>query len=306
MTTKSLFLILCLALFLAGCGNGAAATTAPPPPPTDPAPASATVAPPTPTDIPPSATSKPSLPPLPPEAQLIEFQAEDGATLVGYYYPAAINPAPAVVLMHWAGGDQTDWLYVGMVSWLQNRGADVPAPDGEKYFDTPYPFPPLPANLSFGVFTFDFRGYGESGGSGGQDKHILDARAAYQTAAGLEGIDPARVVGIGASIGADGVADGCVENCIGALSLGPGDWLTMPYPEAVKIMDDMDKPAWCVATEEMEFDLKTCNSASGKHYQKIIYPSGGHAMALFRAEIGLNPPIETVILDFLKLVFALP
>ena len=304
MQKKFLFLILCLTLFLTGCGNGAAATTAPPPPPTDLAPAPATQAPPTPTDIPPTAKpTVPSLPPLPPEAQRVEFQTEDGAALVGYYYPAAVNPAPAVVLMHWGIGDQTDWLYVGMVAWLQNRGAQIPTPPGQLPFDTPYPFPALPENQSFAVFTFDFRGFGESVGK--QFENVdLDARAAYNTTAGLEGVDPARIVGIGGSIGANGVVEGC-ETCIGALSLSPGNYQEM-YSQAVQVMDDDGKPVWCVAAEDDEPSLEACNAASGEHYQKQIYPVGDHAMMFFRVENNLQPLIETVILDFLKDTLGLP
>lgn len=303
MTPKFLIPMLCLTLFLAGCTAGATPATASLP--THLAPAATTQAPPTPTTSPSPAPTRPSLPPLPLEPQRIEFQTEDGVTLVGYYYPAAINPAPMVVLMHWAGGDQTDWLYVGMVSWLQNRGAEIPAPPEEKYFDTPYAFPPLPGDLSFAVFTFDFRGYGESSGSGDQKLHILDARAAYAQAASLEGVDPTRVAGIGASIGADAVADACAESCIGALSLGPGGYLETAYMDAVKAMDDQAKPAWCVASEEMEGDVNTCNSAEGDHYYKQIYPKGGHAMTLFSAAASLQPPIDAVVLDYLRTVFAL-
>jgi hypothetical protein len=255
----------------------------------------------------PTPTAQASLPPLPPEPQRIEFQAEDGTALVGYYYPAAVNPAPLVVLMHWAGGDQTDWLYVGMVSWLQNRGAAIPTPPAPGYFDTPYPFPPLPESLSFAVFTFDFRGYGESAPAGSdQGALVMDARAAYTTAAALPGVDPARVVGIGASIGSDGVVDGCDETCIAALSLGPGSWLDMPYSEAVKAMDDLGKPVWCVAAEDDDTAVQTCRAATGDHYQTQIYPSGGHAMRLFRVENNLQPPIEELILNFLRLAFGLP
>ena len=314
---------LLLLLLLTGCRPAAAPTTTGPPaadtgsavplatsssPPIIAAPTAAnTPAPPTetpqqPTDTaaPPSATPTPGLPPLPAEAQRIEFAAEDDAALVGYYYPAAVNPAPIIVLMHWAGGDQTDWLYVGMVSWLQNRGAEIPAPPETKYFDTPYPFSPLPEGQSFAVFTFDFRGYGESAGGGGQDKLILDAAAA------LPGVDPVRVAGIGASIGADGVVDGCNEACIAALSLGPGNWLEMSYPEAVKVMGDLGKPVWCVAAEDDETADTTCRAATGDHYQVQIYPSGGHAMRLFHTENDLQPSIEVVILDYLRLVFNLP
>jgi dienelactone hydrolase len=234
----------------------------------------------------------------------VEFQTEDGVTLVGYYYPAAANPAPVVVLMHWAGGDQKDWLAVGMVSWLQNRGAPIPDFDRSD-FDTPYPFPSLAEGTSFAVFTFDFRGYGESGGKTSRREHILDARAAYQAAAGLEGVDSSKIAGIGASIGADAVVDGCV-NCIGALSLGPGAWLQEPYASAVKLMDDAGKPVWCVAAQDAPDDVKTCNSASGALYKTQVYPQGGHAMTLFQAKLTLEPPIEASILDFLAQVFLLP
>ena len=316
MTHKSsLFILLIIVLLLAGCSPTATPTATvtdtvelPPvaPTPTSPAPTSINT-PPTETAQPPTPTAEPGLPPLPPEPQRIEFQAEDGTTLVGYYYPAAINPAPLVVLMHWAGGDQTDWLYVGMVAWLQNRGAEIPAPPEPRYFDTPYPFAPLPDDLSFGVFTFDFRGYGESGPHNGpQSDLVMDARAAYTTAATLPGVDPERVAGIGASIGSDGVVDGCNEACIGALSLGPGSWLEMPYPEAVIAMDELGKPAWCVAAEDDERGAQTCRAATGDHYYALVHPSGGHAMQLFRMENNLQPPIEETVLDYLRLVFDLP
>lgn len=301
---KRFLLITWLVIFLAGCGNAVTVTPAALPTETDvpqPQPVATITPQPSPT------TPPPTIPAPPPEPQKVEFQTEDEVTLAGYYYPAAVNPAPVVVLMHWAAGDQTDWLYVGMVSWLQNRGAEIPTPPEQKYFDTPYPFPALPESLSFAVFTFDFRGYGESGGGAvsERDKYILDARAAYQTAAQLEGVDPALMAGIGASIGADAVVDGC-EICAGALSLGPGDWLGMPYPPAVKAMDDEKKPVLCVAAEDDQIAVDACNAADGQYYQKQIYPSGEHGMELFRVENNLQPSIEVVILDFLRSVFGLP
>jgi len=299
---KRLFLIVWLVIFLAGC-DAAAAT---PPAETDsPAPATASETVLTSTPLPPTPTPELELLPLPLAPQRIEFQAEDGVMLVGYYYPAAANPAPVVVLMHEGGGNQTDWLYVGMVSWLQNRGAEIPTLPEKKHFDTPYPFPPLPEDLSFAVFTFDFRGNGESAGKMDRNEFILDARAAYQTAAGLEGVDPAWVTGIGASIGADGVVDSC-EACAGALSLGPGDWLGMPYGPAVTAMDDEKKPVLCVAAEDDQTSVQACNGANGQYYQKQIYSAGGHGMQLFRIENNLQPSIETVILDFLEAILGLP
>jgi len=243
--------------------------------------------------------AEPSIPPLPPDPQRVEFQAEDGTVLIGYYYPAAINPAPVIVLMHWGGGDQTDWLYVGMVSWLQNRGAPVPPPPASLQFDTPYQFSALPEDRSFAVFTFDFRGFGESKGNQFEN-FVMDASAAYITAADLEGVDPARIVGIGGSVGANGAAGGCNENCIAALSFGPQDFGGFNYAETVTAMGLDNKPAWCVAAEDMEVDLETCNSASGDNYFKQIYPLGGHAMMIFNKRLKLEPPIDTVIINFLN------
>jgi predicted alpha/beta hydrolase len=301
MTNRLIVPFLCLMFFVAGCGGSPVEPTPTLPAETEPVPVTEPTS--TPTEPALVVEDEPSMPALPPDAQRIEFQTEDGVALVGYYYPAAVNPAPVVVLMHWAGGDQTDWLYVGMVSWLQNRGAEIPAAPAEKYFDTPYPFPPLPENQSFAVFTFDFRGYGESDGSGGGEEHILDAKAAYAAVSGLEGVDPMRIAGIGASIGADAVADACLENCIGAMSLGPGDYLVTSYSDVVTAMDQAEKPAWCIASEDVQHDVRACNSASGTHYLMHIYPNGGHAMSLFKEANNLNPPIETIITDFLITVF---
>lgn len=252
------------------------------------------------------APAAPTLEPLPPDPQWIEFESEDGTPLVGVYYPAATNPAPIVVLMHWAGGDKNDWRFVGMASWLQNRGIEIPAPIAPAPFDTPYPFPPLPADQSYGVFIFDFRTFGESGGSDEGDLGqlwIADARAAYATALALPGVDPAQMAGIGASIGSDAVVDGCIAECLGALSLGPGSYLDMPYDEATAALDALGKPVWCVGAEDDEASVDTCNSASGDLYHTVIYPEGGHAMRLFRVENDLQPPIEAVLLDFLGVVF---
>ncbi len=194
-----------------------AAISSPLPSSTD-APVLSTNPPPPATDTP----APPTLPPLPPEPQRIELTSDDGAPLVGMYYPAATNPAPIVVLMHWAGG----------------------------------------------VFIFDFRGYGESGPSDeSSDVLVQDARAAYATALTLPGVDPAQMAGIGASIGSDAVVDGCIEPCLGALSLSPGSYLGVPYADAVTALDDLEKPVWCVAAEDDETAVQTCQSASGDLYQ---------------------------------------
>ncbi|MFH2038533.1 MAG: hypothetical protein ABIJ65_03760 [Chloroflexota bacterium] len=250
-----------------------------------------------------------SLPPLPADPQRIEFSAEDGVNLVGVYYPAAVNPAPMVVLMHWAGGDKNDWVVVGMTDWLNNRknfigGAMFSPP---RFSLGPYPFQTMPDNLSFGVFTFDFRGYGESDDvdTGLPEGWVLDAKAAYETAGNLPGVAPGMVVGIGASIGSDGVTDACDDGCLGALAISPGSYLKINYLEAVTNLAQKGKKAWCVAALDDPESAPTCENVRLFADQTTIYPSGGHGMMLFSPTLNLTPPIGEVILDFLVQVFGL-
>jgi len=44
--------------------------------------------------------------------QEVKFAASDGQELKGYFYPACSSGAPVVVLMHWAGGDKSDWYEI--------------------------------------------------------------------------------------------------------------------------------------------------------------------------------------------------
>ncbi|NIS82200.1 MAG: hypothetical protein GTO14_18780 [Anaerolineales bacterium] len=227
---------------------------------------------------------------LPPAPQKIEFQASDGTTLQGTYYPAGTKGAPIVVLMHWARGDQTDWI--GYAQWMQNRGLLTEA----------LPVPDMPENVTLAAFTFDFRGF-ESGGRPPFDPEgwLLDALAAVETARGLPGVDPSQVVTIGASIGSDGAVDACGEGCKGALSLSPGGYLGVPYAQGVESMGA--RPVWCLAAEGDAESAPTCRSASGEQYRLIIYPGSAHGMDLLTP--GLDPDTGQVMFDFLKLVLDL-
>ena len=219
--------------------GAAAAPTNPPEPATQPA-ESPTESPPTepaptevpPTEVPPTDTPVPtSLPALPAEPQRIEFEAADGQSLVGTYYPAEVNQADTVVLMHWAPGDQGEWVEIAR--WLQNRGqVGEGGAAARAWLDSSW-FPPLPAEQSFAVFSFTSRGCDGGCSSFQPEGWLLDAQAAMETAKGLPGVDPKRLVVIGASIGADGAADSCDDGCLGALSLSPGSYLTVPYADAV-------------------------------------------------------------------------
>ena len=246
---------------------------------------------------PPTPTTEPDFDPQPAAAQRMTFTAEDGIELVGYYYPAAVPNAPVIVLMHWARGDQNDWPKNGMVDWLQNRGTahgtNIPAQQSVIY-------PPMPENLSFAVFTFDFRGFNESSGEFDPAGGLMDAKAAYAFAKTLEGVDATRIAGIGSSIGADGVVDGCDEGCIGALSLSPGGYLGVVYTEAVKVLDDAEKPVTCIAAEGDIPSAIACDATTGKYYEKILYVGGEHGDQFYQ-----NPPegFGDMLYDWLVRVF---
>ncbi len=311
LITSALILI---GLIISACGTPttAAPPTATPAPPTatnTPIPPTATPAPPTETP-----TAEPSPTPAhPPEPQRIEFQTEDGVQLVGYYYPASIEPAPVIVLMHWVGGSHCEWLGVNLVQWLQNRGlpegvtANPACANAEIFITAPLNlYPPMSEGSSYGVFTFDFRGHGESGGAKNQwlpSAWLKDSIAAVQTARALPGVDPNRVAAMGASIGADGAIDGCGEGCLGALSFSPGSYFDVRYATAVETLGKEKKPAWCIAAKGDGESFPTCESASGDYYNKVIYEGKMHGMILFDPKLTLDPNFRQTILDFLMLVF---
>ncbi len=304
MKTRFTFLVALglVAILFTACGSGAVLNT-----PTQPIN----------TPVPPSRTPPPTIPPKP-EPTRIEFQAEDGRTLIGYFYPSVDPNAPVVVLMHMMGTTQKDWVKLGLVDWLQNwparsGGGALFAPALQSAI-----YPLIPQGISFNVFTFDYRGFGESlplmpdkmtGNEFDQwiTGWVLDSKAGYERAMTLPGVDQTRIVGIGASIGADGVVDACADGCLGALSLSPGDYLNVKYTTAVKKIDDSGKPVWCIAHEKDKPSAQTCKAASGTQYKSIIYSEGGgdngtHGMMfLFSEQAPLD--IGQHILDFLFISF---
>jgi len=288
------------------------ATSPPPtaPPPTDtspPPPVDPTAVPPTeeptelpPTEIPPTAPAHPINTPLPETEQRLEFESEDGVSLVGSYFPAAVNPSPAVILMHQAASQRGTWVDLGLVAWLRNLpggGGALFAPPQSAAL-----WPPMSTELSFAVFSFDFREHGESNGvaMSGSD-FLVDAKAAFNLVKGLPGVDPERIALIGASIGADAAVDTCVAGCLGGLSLSPGSYLDVSYPEVVAELGLDGKPAWCLASELDSYSANTCRSASGDTYRMVLFPEGGHGEALLVP--GMVPDVGQLVLDFLILAF---
>jgi hypothetical protein len=136
----------------------------------------------------------------------------------------------------------------------------------------------------------------------------MDARAAMAKARELEGVEPNRIVAIGASIGSDGAVDGCdwlnqqfPNSCLGALSLSPGGYLTVRYQDAVSDLsaEQPPKPAWCLYAQGDGESKKACKDASGENYKSVEYTGSNHGMELIQPEV--EPSALQLILDFLKL-----
>jgi pimeloyl-ACP methyl ester carboxylesterase len=234
----------------------------------------------------------------------VTFTAKDGRELVGYFYPAWKPNAPIVVLMHQYGNRQAAWNESAIIPWMQNWGAQDAT--GQAYTYAGGRLPQMPNDVSFAVLTFDFRGHGESlpnllmaDFSQNAPLFLMDARAAYAFAATLPGVDPNRVIGIGASIGADAVVDAC-DSCAGAFSVSPGNWLGVDYGEAAQPILARGRPVRCMYAVSDGDAPKTCWSlAPGDLYMIFAYPGIKHGMTFFiprKMEAGFGQNL----LDFLQ------
>lgn len=242
---------------------------------------------------------------LMPEPQSLEFLTSDGLTLAGTFYPSADCDAPVVLLMHQFGSSKESWIE--MAQWLQNRGAA-----GSTGL-----FPPMPDDLSLAVFTFDFRSHGESdpGEDDGIDTEgfLIDAQSALEFIKTLPGVNPDRIITMGASIGADASLDACLvlegddisgfqenKGCIGAFAFSPGSFLDVPYVEAANRLSQppFDLVIACAAAELDGNTADLCDSAVPGRYTSTIYTGRSeHGIALLQP--GLDPDIGQVVFNFI-------
>ena len=204
---------------------------------------------------------------LAPERILISFEAADGELLEGYYYPGSKNPAPVIVLMNWARGNQGEWEEIAY--WLQGRGLLEREQNSRKTWKSSNWYPEQTLDMPLGVFTFNFRSCeGEDGCQAYLPvEWLLDAQAALETAAQLEGVNPRQIVTAGASIGADGAVDSCawlnttgLGTCLGALALSPSSSLTVDFQGAADALIAQENPArvYCVFGLQDEASMETC------------------------------------------------
>jgi len=250
---------------------------------------------------------------LPPDPQAMKFTTSDGVELNGVSYPAGSASAPLVILMHWAPGDQDDWVEIAY--WLQNRGmGGASAGDASTpWLDSSW-FPAIDPEKTYNVFTFTFRNCEGGCKTFEREKWYTDAQAAVEFAYGLDGIDNENIIMIGASIGADGVVDGCAylnqihaDACRGALSFSPGNYLTIDYEEMVRELGAASgpKPVWCLYAESDAESAVVCGNITEANYTPYPYSpdvifSNGHGMNLIVPN--QDPDPLELALKFLALV----
>jgi pimeloyl-ACP methyl ester carboxylesterase len=162
-----------------------------------------------------------------PAGAQVEAQAADGLTLVGDFYAVALedgSPAPAVILMHMLRGSRNDW--------------------------TPL-IPVLVNDYQIAVLTVDLRGHGETGGSDDWALAEQDVQTWIDWLRGQEGVNPAAVSLIGASIGSNLTLRGWANDAEirTAVALSPGlDYRGVTTADAVEA--NANRPLMLVAARD--------------------------------------------------------
>ena len=105
--------------------------------------------------------------------QEVAFKSEDGTRLTGWFVPAVGPPQGTVI--HFHGNAANISNHYGFVGWLPKAG--------------------------FNVFTFDYRGYGDSDGSPSRQGIFEDSVAALRYVSERDDVDPTRLIALGQSLG---------------------------------------------------------------------------------------------------------
>ena len=256
----------------------------------------------------PSPTFTPSATPvviLDPDPIDVTFMTEDGKELSGLYYPASENPAPVIVLLHWAQGDLTEWDPIAL--WLQNRGQLNRTPDFNDSWKSSDWFPENKMEGSLGVFVFTLRNC-EGGCQFYQPAEwLLDIEAAMRTAAQLQGVDKTKILTAGASIGADGALYGCAwinktgtGKCLGSYSLSPASLLTIPYDQLVGEVIAAEPPSqvYCLYGLRDDASVETCSGLTEIHTVDYGYIEN-HGLELFQS---VKPPDPLdLLIEFIEI-----
>ena len=107
--------------------------------------------------------------------QRVEFPTDDGVTLVAWAIRSASDSGFWLLMCHGNAGNLSE-------------------------FDRPLHYAGL-TRLGLNLFAFDYRGYGESGGTPTEDGLYRDAQAAYRYLREKQGVAPDRIIVFGHSLG---------------------------------------------------------------------------------------------------------
>lgn len=297
----ALALGLIAALALAACDVGQPASTAPPRP-TDSGPilaASPTVDP----RLPEGdgnlgesvGASNPTLAGLAAEGQLLEdpptftppptdaflplmISASDGLVLQATFYSSPVRPAPVVLMLHQVSGSRADWE--PLAQRLQAAG--------------------------YAVLTLDLRGHGDTGGAVDWSLAQSDVAAAVSLVMEMGDVDPAHIVMVGASIGANLALNACADTsgCAAAVLLSPGlDYHGITTSEAMVRLGV--RPTLIIASEgdnNNPADSLTLDGMAQGDHQLVVLTDAGHGTAMF----GADPALPDQIVQWIGARVALP
>jgi fermentation-respiration switch protein FrsA (DUF1100 family) len=134
---------------------------------------------------------------LPAGAEDVWFETADGVRLHGWFVHARTSAPPAATVLY-AHGNRGNVTYSGpLATALAERG--------------------------FAVLLFDYRGYGRSAGAATDERALYaDADAAYNFLTSTRGVEPARLVLYGQSLGTTAMVDLAARRPMGALVVESG------------------------------------------------------------------------------------
>lgn len=204
--------------------------------------------------------------------------SNDGLALKGeIFFPAESDGAllPAVLLMHQHNGRRRDWN----------------------------PLIPTLLDAGYVALAVDLRGFGETGGPRGYSTAQEDTQDWLTYLQGVEGVDPARIATIGASVGSNLALVGCSTNeaCVTAIALSPGlDYFSIK-PEAELVEGGLSEKSALLITAQTDNQSvigvrQMVANATGEIGLRL-YTGGMHGTTMFLTDADTLIPLIVNWLD---------
>lgn len=220
------------------------------------------------------------------EAQTVNFDAPDGVKIVGTFYPAAQENAPAVLLLHQFGSSRAS--YKNLAAQFQKNGIAVLAIDGRGFGDSTKRADGSKVSVS------------QSAEAVAGMKS--DVAAAVKFLSEQKGVDKTRLGIAGASYGSSlaiiHAGDDPTLKAVALLSPGTNYFGNLPTEPAIKKYGA--RAILIVAAEDdaesAEASRRLDKLAAGDKHQLQIYGRGGHGTGILTAGVGL----DKLLLEFFQ------